>query len=135
MGITFGVMRCFVRIMLVFAAFAYGAMPYTGMAVAMPVAAVMAVPTAIASHADHGHMAMDHADTGLTMPATAAESDDGCPHQPQTMAKGHCAACLTLAADIRIHDAGKPARGAEAPNLANRLTSLTAAPLDPPPRA
>lgn len=135
MGITFGIMRCFVRIMLAFAAIAYGAMPYTGMAVATPVTAVMAVPTAIASHADHGHGAINHGDAGRMMPATVAESDDGCPHQPQTMAKGHCAACLTLAADIRIHDAGKPARGAEAPAVATRLVSLTAAPLDPPPRA
>ncbi|MCM2472955.1 hypothetical protein HGO38_05625 [Rhizobium sp. CG5] len=125
-------MRCFVRIMALFAAFAYGAMPYTGMA---PVAAVMAVPTAVASHGDHGPAAMDHGDAGHRMTATMAASDDGCPHQPQTMAKGHCAACLTLAADILIHDAGKPARGAEAPTVASRLVSLTAAPLDPPPRA
>lgn len=114
--------------MLAFAAIAYGAMPYTGMAGAMPAATI--------SHAGHGaDAAMDHGHASRMMPATMAESEDGCPHQPQTMAKGHCAACLTLAADIRIHDAGKPARGAEAPAVATRLVSLTAAPLDPPPRA
>lgn len=103
-------MRTAVRIMLVLAALAYGAMPFTGMAQA----------------------------TSPDMPTLhAAAMDMDCPHDGQvqdTAKSGHCAACLTLPAAIDFSPAGKPARAAQAPTFERALLSLTPVPPDRPPR-
>lgn len=120
-------MNRFIRLMLLIAALAYGAMPISG-AIAMGYGMGMA-----ADPGQHGMM--------------AAAADPDCPHAAaasKPMGKvngakmlpgGHCAACVTLAPQMTFADAGKSARAAEAPQLSPRLLSLVLAPQVPPPRA
>lgn len=123
-------MRTVVRIMLLLAAMAYLVMPFgmsTGIAQAMP--ADMHGPGSMADDATPMHHGMD---------LVAINVD--CPHQSPSDDKSpvtslHCTACLTLAADIRFLDAGKPARAVPPPAIASPLLSVATAPLDPPPRA
>lgn len=129
-------MRSLVRVMLLIAALAYGAMPLTGMsAMAMPVAQMT----------DHGED---------LQPASVAKTvvDVDCPHSgtSKTLAdagdgidesakpvkiNGHCATCLTLPATPAIATGGKAARAAEAALPMPQLVSQLSAPLTPPPRA
>ncbi|THV23293.1 hypothetical protein [Peteryoungia ipomoeae] len=131
----FSDMRSLVRLLLLIAALAYGAMPMTGMsAMAMPIA--------------HGTNAGDHP----AAPVASAMTDMDCPHSGSQLTHAgtadgsgapdkpmktvwHCAACLTLPADLAMDDSGKPARAAEAPALPARLVSQMSAPVTPPPRA
>lgn len=133
--LTFGAMSLLIRTLLVLAALAYGAMPFTGMAGAMPagadaVVASVAGGPAASGHAMHGAAMQSEA----KMIADAAQADADCPHPGKTDRAPHCAACLTLPADLRITDAGTPPRAAEAPTVTVAFFSWPAAPLDPPPR-
>lgn len=133
--LTFGDMRLLIRTLLVLAALAYGAMPFTGMAGAMPVvanavAANIAVKTAPSHHAMHGATMAAEA----KMIAVADQADADCSHPGKTDRAPHCAACLTLPADLRIAASGKQLRAAEAPTVTVAFFSWPAAPLDPPPR-
>lgn len=132
--LTFGAMRLLIRTLLVLAALAYGAMPFTGMA-AMPVGAdavvaSLAVEPAAGGHAMHGAAMQTEAKTI----ANATQADADCPHPGKTDRTPHCAACLTLPADLRIAASGKQPRAAEAPTVTVAFSSWPAAPLDPPPR-
>lgn len=133
--LTFVAMRLLIRTLLVLAALAYGAMPFTGMAGAMPagadaVVASVAVEPVAGGHAMHG--AAMQSEAQMIPHATQADAD--CPHPGKTDRTPHCAACLTLPADLRITDAGTPPRAAEAPTVTVAFSSWPAAPLDPPPR-
>lgn len=127
-------MRSFIRLLLLVAALAYGAMPVTGMsALAMPVMQMT----------DHGG--------DLRQPASVKNTlaDVDCPHSgagkivadasdhgaKPVKIKGHCAACLTLPANPAFANGGQPARAAEAALPMPQLVSQLAAPLTPPPRA
>ncbi|WP_084368645.1 hypothetical protein [Rhizobium sp. RU36D] len=124
-------MRSVIRLMLVLAALAYGAMPFTGMAGPM---AATGPAQAAATQADTGHDGHEaHAASAPQMHHEPAPDGD-CPHPGKTMASGHCAACLTLPADILIAESGPPARSTLTPRLMATLTSRAAPPLDPPPR-
>jgi hypothetical protein len=134
-------MMSFVRLLLLVAAFAYGAMPLAGMAVvAMPLTPPM--ETGAASHGPAetakseatvtADMDCPHAASGPTLAQT---DDKTVPTGKPSNATGHCAACLTLPAQAAFADSGKPPRAAEAPALLARLVSQTTAPLTPPPRA
>lgn len=128
-------MRTVVRIMLLLAAMAYLAMPFgmtAGMAQAMPVD--MHGPGPMADDTTPMHHGMDMAAVNV------APMNVDCPHQAPSDDKSpvtslHCTACLTLAADIRFLDAGKPARAVPPPAIARAMLSVAAAPLDPPPRS
>jgi hypothetical protein len=130
-------MRSLARLLLLVAAFAYGAMPMSGMA-------VMAMP--VVQMADHGG--------DLHQPASVAKTvaDVDCPHSgtSKTLAdagddvddsskpvkiNGHCAACLTLPATSAIATGGQAARTAEGALPMPQLASQMTAPLTPPPRA
>lgn len=128
-------MRSLIRTLLVLAALAYGAMPFTGMAGAMPagadaVIASVAVEPAPSHHAMHGAAMQSEA----KMIAVADQANTDCPHPGKTDRTPHCAACLTLPADLRIAASGKQPRAAEAPSVTVAFSSWPAAPLDPPPR-
>lgn len=128
-------MRPLIRTLLVLAALAYGAMPFTGMAGAMPavadaVVASIAVEPAPSHHAMHGAAMQSDA----KMIAVAATANADCPHPGKTDRTQHCAACLTLPADLRIAASGKQPRAAEASAIIVAFSSWPAAPLDPPPR-
>lgn len=129
-------MTLLLRTFLLLAALAYGAMPFTGMA--MPVAASMQMAVATATqanettHALHGDM--KHGASKATHAETAS-TDADCPHPGKSDRSAHCFACLTLPASLVIADAGSPARSAEAPSLVTALHSQPSAPLTPPPRA
>ncbi|PPJ47646.1 hypothetical protein C0075_19125 [Rhizobium sp. KAs_5_22] len=128
-------MRSLIRTLLVLAALAYGAMPFTGMAWAMPagadvVVASVAVEPAAGGHAMHGAAMQSEA----KMIAVADQANTDCPHPGKTDHTPHCAACLTLPADLRIAASGEQPRAAEAPTVTIAFSSWPAAPLDPPPR-
>ncbi len=119
------------RTIFALAALAYGAMPMTGMAA--PVADLVQMSAPGVAHHARSVPTADAVHHG--MHDVKASSDDGdCTHPGKAMAKGHCAACLSLAAEIRIADAGPPARGALGASRVAALTSHTAPPRDPPPR-
>lgn len=131
-------MKLLVRTLLILAAVAYGAMPLTGTAAPMPtgafVASAVAEPSAHA-HAMHVHAMRGHAmQSEVKVVADAFPADGDCPHPGKTDRTPHCAACLTLPADLTIADAGSPPRAAEAPSVTVAFFSWPAAPLDPPPR-
>lgn len=131
--LNFGDMRLLIRTLLVLAALAYGAMPFTGMAGAMPAGAFVAsavVEPSANAHAMHGHAMQSEA---KVIP-DVAQADADCPHPGKSDRGPHCAACLTLPADLTIADAGSPPRAAEAPTVTVAFSSWPAAPLDPPPR-
>lgn len=133
--LTFGDMRLLIRTLLVLAALAYGAMPFTGMAGAMPavadaVVANIAVEPAPSHHAMHGAAMQSEA----KMIAVADQAQADCSHPGKTDRAPHCAACLTLPADLRIAASGKQPRAAQAPTVTVAFFSWPAAPLDPPPR-
>lgn len=130
-------MRSLVRFLLLIAAFAYGAMPLTGMS---------AMAMHVVQMTDHGG--------DLDQPASAAKTvaDVNCPHSGSgktiadagdgvddsskpVMINGHCAACMTLPATPAIATGGQAARAAEAALPMPQLVSQLAAPLTPPPRA
>ncbi len=129
-------MNRFIRLMLLFAALAYAAMPVSG-------AAAMAMSM--------GAMNMSQSDEVAAGPGQhslmVATADPDCPHAAaaskpsgktggaKMLPGGHCAACVTLAPQIAFGDAGKPARAAEAPQLSPRLLSRSLAPQVPPPRS
>tara|TARA_R110002020_G_scaffold96186_20_gene230608 strand:+ start:3326 stop:3703 length:378 start_codon:yes stop_codon:yes gene_type:complete len=122
-------MKPVLRLLLLLAALAYGAMPLQGVA---------AVALSVA---DAGLMAAASAHPHAMMPGSAHEP---CPHAKipmdtdhaghMAMAGGHCGACLTLATVNPFIDAGPPVRTAEASGPAPRLKSTPAAPLERPPR-
>ena len=131
-------MRSLARLLLLIAAFAYGTMPMTGMAVmAMPVAHAMDAgdPHGTVSAPAVQTMAdVDCPHSGNRM--TVADGDGGTEQNPKTVKiSWHCSACLTLPALPVVADSGKPARAAEAVTLAPRLVSQLRAPQTPPPRA
>ncbi|MNL74052.1 hypothetical protein D3C87_1996120 [compost metagenome] len=68
------------------------------------------------------------------MIAVADQADADCPHPGKTDRAPHCAACLTLPADLQIAASGKQPRAAEASAITVAFFSWPAAPLDPPPR-
>ena len=136
---TFDTMKPLVRTLLVLAALAYGAMPFAGLATAMPYGAgagadaiieSVVVAPAASGHAAHGH-AMQPEARGNPRSVTA---DADCPHPGKTDRGPHCAACLTLPAELRTVACGPQPRAAEAPTVPAALSSRPAGPLDPPPR-
>ncbi|MBV2186228.1 MAG: hypothetical protein KUL88_17025 [Rhizobium sp.] len=134
--LTFLRMKLLIRTLLVLAALAYVAMPLTGMATAVAagadaIVAATVVETDSDDHAAHGQ-AMH---TGAKVVADAAQTDGDCPHPGKTDRSPHCAACLTLPAELKIADAGGAPRAAQAPAASTAFSSWPAAPLDPPPRA
>lgn len=134
-ALTFDDMRLLIRTLLVLAALAYGAMPLTGMAGAMPAGADAVIASAVVEpatspHAMHGHAMQSEA----KMIPDAAQAEADCPHPGKTDRMPHCATCLTLPADLRIAASGSPPRAAEAPSVTVAFSSWPAAPLDPPPR-
>lgn len=130
MPLTFKAMTLLIRTLLVLAALAYGAMPLTGMAAMMPEGASVIAEPAADTHATHGHVMQSE----MTMAADSGQADGDCPHPGKTDRTPHCAACLTLPADLRIADAGSPPRAAEASAIIVAFSSWPTAPLDPPPR-
>ena len=134
--LTFGGMRLLIRTLLVLAALAYGAMPFTGMAGAMPAGADGVVASVVVEPAASPHAMHDATvQTEAKMIPNAAQADADCPHPGKTDRSPHCAACLTLPAELKIADAGGAPRAAQAPAVSAALSSWPAAPLDPPPRA
>lgn len=124
-------MNRFIRLMLLFAALAYGAMPISG-AIAMGMGTGMESGMA----ADPGQHSMLVAANDPDCPHAAASSKpSGKAGGAKMLPGGHCAACVTLAPQIAFADAGKPARAAEAPQLSPRLLSRSLAPQVPPPRS
>ncbi|MFN7009367.1 MAG: hypothetical protein ACK4PN_04995 [Allorhizobium sp.] len=133
-------MRFLVRTLLVLAALAYGAMPLTGMATAVsapadPATVAMATEAATTAPAVHhgaGHAVHD----GGKMAASSAygPADTDCPHPGKSDRSPHCAACLTLPAELQMAKPGRPPRSPEVPAVLATLLSWPAAPLDPPPR-
>jgi len=120
-------MRRFRHILVVIAAIAYGAMPLSGMAGETPDVAVVA--SVDAQSAAGTHHALPSAK------GTKAAADSDCPHPVKAGLVGHCAACLTLAAQWQSQQPRPAAPPAPAPSLTERLSSHIAAPLLPPPRA
>lgn len=130
-------MKSLARLLLLIAAFAYGSMPMTGMA-------VVAMPVAHAMDAGDPHGT-------VSAPAVQTMTDVDCPHSGNRMTvvdgggteqnpkpvkiSWHCSACLTLPVETVLADSGKPARAAEASALPSRLVSQLRAPQTPPPRA
>lgn len=138
-------MTLLARLLLLIAAFAYGAMPFTGMsAMAMP---MMPMPPAAHSSVPAllvGEMAvMVH--HGSPAAYLGVRSSADCPHASSSsnetdtsqgpMPGWHCSACLMLPVAFAIADGGPPARAAEAAALPQPLLSRMTAPLTPPPRA
>jgi len=126
-------MKMVLRILLLVAGFAFGAMPMHGIA-----ATALSVPSpgmAMASDVTVPH----HHDG-----ATTSHPDIPCPHATmpadgdhpghKTMAGGHCGACLTLAPKILFVEMGPVPGSDQAPGLVLRLESTPAAPLERPPR-
>ena len=125
-------MRLVLRILLLLAGFAYGAMPLLGAASAGAMAPEFGTASApeIAAPIHHGG-AMTGA--GIPCPHATDLPDTEHPwHMP--IAGGHCGACLTLAPmTLFLHPRLDP-EPAEAPGLAPRLTSTPSVPLERPPR-
>jgi hypothetical protein len=110
-------------------------MPFTGMAGAMPAGADAVVASAVVEPSAHAHAMHGHAmQSEAKVISDAAQANADCPHPGKTDRTPHCAACLTLPADLTIADAGSPPRAAEAPSVTVAFFSWPAAPLDPPPR-
>jgi len=131
-------MRSLARLLLLIAAFAYGTMPMTGMAVvAMPVAHAMDAGDPHGTVSTPTIQAMVDVDCPHSVSRmTVAEGGDGTERSPKSMKiSWHCSACMTLPANAFLGDGGKPARAAEAVTLAPRLVSQLTAPATPPPRA
>jgi len=117
-------MRPWIRLLLVIAALSYGLLPFAGMASA---ASAM-------QHGQHtGHGAHMSAQMGEGMAAAASHTD--CPHHTKTDVNGHCAACLSLAALLRLDDTMAIADFVPLTAPSPALVSKVAAPLLPPPRA
>lgn len=131
-------MTSLVRLLLLVAALAYGAMPMTGMsAMAMPVAHAMEASAGMVHNPAPAADVMADVDCPHSgSPTTLADTDPGSdqPMKPVKMT-GHCAACLTLPAEAVFADSGTPARAAEASARLPRFVSQLTAPLTPPPRA
>lgn len=127
-------MRSLARLLLLLAAFAYGAMPMTGMsAMAMPVAHMV---DAVAGAHEAGSAADMVADVDCPHSGASTINADGGEDTGKPLKMTwHCAACLTLPADPVLAESGKPARAAEAATRFPRLVSQLTAPLTPPPRA
>ncbi|MBW8321978.1 MAG: hypothetical protein K0M49_00700 [Arenimonas sp.] len=126
-------MTLLIRTLLVLAALAYGAMPLTGVAAMMPAGAALesvAAGPAASGHGLHG----SEMQAGARLAADAGQADGDCPHPGKTDRAPHCAACLTLPADLQIAASGKQPRAAEAPAVIVAFSSWPTAPLDPPPR-
>ena len=124
-------MNRFIRLMLLFAALAYGAMPISG-AIAMGMSMSQSDGVA-ADPGQHGTMVeINYPDCP---DAAAASTPMGKAGGAKMLPGGHCAACVTLVPQIAFADAGKPARVAEAPQLSPSLLSRILAPQVPPPRA
>jgi hypothetical protein len=124
-------MNQFIRLLLLIAALAYGAMPISG-AIAMG----MGMSQSDGMAADPGQHGTMVATNDPDCPHAAASSKpSGKAGGAKMLPGGHCAACVTLAPQIAFADAGKPARAAEAPQLSPRLLSLVLAPQVPPPRS
>lgn len=130
--LNFGGMKLLVRTLLVLAALAYVAMPFTGVAAATPGDAAAIAAGTLAEPDATGHAPHDHAMHAEAK--TAAQADADCPHPGKTDRTPHCAACITLPADFQITAFGKQPRAAEAPAVVVVFSSWPAAPLDPPPR-
>jgi hypothetical protein len=130
-------MKALVRLLLLVAAFAYGAMPVTGMsAMAMPAVHMTDIgsnwhqPVSVAKVATD----VDCPHSGVSKPVADA-GDDGDHSSKPMKSSGHCAACLTLPANPAIATGGQAARAAEAALPMPQLVSQLSAPLTPPPRA
>jgi hypothetical protein len=117
-------MRAFLRLMLIFAALAYGAMPLSG----------MAMQGAAVSEQHHDAMAHMHSDDGDTS-LNAASSRSDCGDKHGMFGCGHCAACLTLPALLMGLGARPFLHGAPMPAVSHQLFSTHNLPLLPPPRA
>lgn len=131
-------MTSLVRLLLLVAALAYGAMPMTGMsAMAKPVAPAMDGGSGMMHNPAPVPDVMADVDCPhSSSPTTVADTDPGSdqPMKPVKMT-GHCAACLTLPAEAVFADSGTPARAAEASARLPRFVSQLTAPATPPPRA
>jgi len=119
------------RILLLVAGFAFGAMPTHGIA-----QAALSAPssgTALASDvAAQHHGAMPSRAVTPCPHATIPSDTDRTGHG--AMAGGHCSACLTLAPMILLADIGLAPSSDQAPGPAARLKSMAATPLERPPR-
>jgi hypothetical protein len=130
-------MKPLVRLLLLVAAFAYGAMPVTGMsAMAMPVMQLTDIGSNLHQPVSVAKAVADvdcpHSGVGKTV----ADAGDGADHGSKPMkSSGHCAACLTLPANPAFANGGQAARAAEAALPMPQLVSQMTAPLTPPPRA
>lgn len=122
------------RLLLLVAGLAYGAMPLHGIAAtAMPAPATSAAGDTMATGAPaHVHGAV----IGLAVcPHGMIPADHSGEHSGQPMmAGGHCGSCLTLPLMIVIADAGLAVRSVDAPGLSPRLHSAPIGPLERPPR-
>ncbi|GEO85126.1 MULTISPECIES: hypothetical protein [Alphaproteobacteria] len=136
-------MKLLVRTFLALAALTYAAMPFAGMAAVTPAGPGGAVANMVAEVVETGQTMPGHAKQAVEkVPMDTVSSDADCPHTDLSTGKLsgksdralHCAACLTLAADLRIATFGRQARAAEAQTIMVVFTSWPAAPLDPPPR-
>jgi len=120
------------RMLLLVAGFAFGAMPIHGIAQAAVSAAASGMEMAADAASPHHHGAMTgHADIPCPH-ATIPTDTDRTGHA--AVAGGHCSACLTLAPMILFAHMGRSPRSDELPGLAPQLESLPAAPLERPPR-
>lgn len=131
-------MKPLMRIVVLIAALAYAAMPFSGMAMAgMPPMAMAAVEAGgDANHTMHGQGPHDGAQASGHQTAMDAPSGGDCPHPGKTPARDfHCAACLTLPVEPAFRNEGKPPRPVEVAATEHQLISRTAPPLLPPPRA
>ncbi|MCF1465374.1 hypothetical protein FS764_00460 [Agrobacterium vitis] len=126
-------MALVLRLMLVIAALAYGAMPVSCLAATGGMATLMTMPV---PETPHGHdMMQSPSPMQAASPSGHLHKTDGnCPDRHQAMGCGHCAACVSLLADFSVV-LGKPLVGdAPLPGSTTRLLSLAPLPLVPPPR-
>ena len=129
-------MRMLLRLLLLVAGFAYGAMPLHGIAaVAMPAPATSEAHPGKAAATEasaHGHHSADITCPHGMVPADMDHSGDNSSHK--TVAGGHCSSCLTLPPMIVFADAGLAVRTADAPGLSPHPDSAPTGPLERPPR-
>ena len=128
-------MRSIVRLLLLVAAFAYGAMPVTGMAaMAMPMGQMTVGDAHQPVSAAKVVADVDCPHSGIDKPV--ADAGDGGDHSSKPVkSSGHCAACLTLPVNPAVANGGQAARAAEAALPMPQLVSQMTAPQTPPPRA
>lgn len=126
MAANVATMRPLIRLILIVAALAYGALPFASMAAAMPAMQQ-------GQHSGHGDPLNAQPDDATAMAHAPSGAD--CPRHTKADVNGHCAACLALPAFLRLNDAMAFAAFVPRAALAAALVSKNAAPLVPPPRA